>query len=453
MSNAEDAQQQWQQMQAMQAMLSMGQGGMPPMNEGGMPGFPAMPAIDPNMAQAYLAMLQAMTQQQSLGSGMPPMPGMPPMSFPGMPPMPYAPAAPPEATVEVCVEGMKFHYQLTEDDLRQVFSRYGTIKAVQVDPAGAAAKITFVNLSDAQNAMTDLHGKVLNGLEGTLRIEWASQTSLPPAYPQSMGFPGMGMLPFPGASPGGYAAPAPAPAPHGGHAGSMAPPQMKAGKKYTCRFIIGIDNDKEFHVARRLIGVKGTNMKRIVGATDAKLRLRGQGSGYLEGTGQKESCEPLQLCVSCTNADHYTAITQQVDSLLQSVYDEYTIFCRDSGKPAPNLKINCSENLLEYSRSAPQDQDGGDGPRRQQVNRRGKGVGKGKTPTGDGDRGEPGPNAPPVDEIEKMIEARNEARRASNFREADRIREALHAQGVALMDEPGGRGKGSVVTTWRHWRD
>jgi len=71
----------------------------------------------------------------------------------------------------------------------------------------------------------------------------------------------------------------------------------------------------------------------------------------------------------------------------------------------------------------------------------------------EGDRGEPGPNAPPVDEIESLISERNEARRACNFAEADRIRESLHARGVALMDEPGGRGKGTEVTTWRYWRD
>jgi len=34
--------------------------------------------------------------------------------------------------------------------------------------------------------------------------------------------------------------------------------------KYTCRFDIQIPNDKEFQVARRLIGAKGCNMKKII---------------------------------------------------------------------------------------------------------------------------------------------------------------------------------------------
>ena len=51
-----------------------------------------------------------------------------------------------------------------------------------------------------------------------------------------------------------------------------------------------------------------------------------------------------------------------------------------------------------------------------------------------------------------MIEKRNLARKACNFKEADRLREELRIRGIALLDEPGGRGKGTEVTTWRYWR-
>ena len=66
--------------------------------------------------------------------------------------------------------------------------------------------------------------------------------------------------------------------------------------KFTCRYEIQIENDKEFQVARKIIGSKGYNMKRIIdlclkeataemrASVDAvKLRLRGRGSGYKEG--------------------------------------------------------------------------------------------------------------------------------------------------------------------------
>lgn len=53
------------------------------------------------------------------------------------------------------------------------------------------------------------------------------------------------------------------------------------------------------------------------------------------------------------------------------------------------------------------------------------------------------------EEIKKLIEDRNKARREQNFIEADRIRNFLKMKGIALMDEKGGRGKGTEVTTWK----
>ena len=62
--------------------------------------------------------------------------------------------------------------------------------------------------------------------------------------------------------------------------------------KYTCRYDIQIPNEREFQVARRLIGAKGCNMKRIISHCSknmpqamevVKLRLRGKGSGFKEG--------------------------------------------------------------------------------------------------------------------------------------------------------------------------
>ena len=42
------------------------------------------------------------------------------------------------------------------------------------------------------------------------------------------------------------------------------------------------------------------------------------------------------------------------------------------------------------------------------------------------------------DEIEALIEARNEARKSKNWAEADRIRDELKAQGIVLEDTPQG---------------
>ena len=57
-----------------------------------------------------------------------------------------------------------------------------------------------------------------------------------------------------------------------------------------------IENDKNFQVAKKIIGSGGCNMKRIIentirnrGKDLLKLRLRGIGSGYKEGPDHKES--------------------------------------------------------------------------------------------------------------------------------------------------------------------
>lgn len=52
-------------------------------------------------------------------------------------------------------------------------------------------------------------------------------------------------------------------------------------------------------------------------------------------------------------------------------------------------------------------------------------------------------------EIISCIEIRNNARKNCNFALADEYREALRQSGVAVMDEKGGRGRGSEVTTWK----
>jgi len=485
-----DAQMQ-QQMQA--AMLQMAQGmaggGMPPQLQDSMAaaGMGGMPPVDPAMAQVYM---QHMFQYLQQAAGTPPpssgLPGMPSMPFLGM--SPYAAPGgmggmPSDPLIAVSVEGMKFQYQLTDDDLLKVFSRYGSVKTIRVEEAGAAAQISFHSFNDAQAAMNDLNGKVLNGLDGTLRISWINGPGamppspypslpfgggwgMPPAAPAWPGMPdaGAGVM---GAMPGG--AP-PAPPAFGGAGMGDKVLHQKGVRKYTCRFLIGIENDKEFQVARRIIGAKGANMKRIVRQTEAKLRLRGMGSGYFEGAGQKESAEPLQLCVSCTSAEGYKTSVKQVEELLKRVYEDYKQFCRDNGRPVPDLQINLSENQLVYSSRNPggpgslvggapkgdDDDDDGGSPKKDGGSRRGR-RSRAKESTrnanGEIDRGEPGPNVPLVEEIEKFIDDRNEARRANNFPEADRIRELLHSRGVALMDEPGGRGRGAEVTTWRYWRD
>ena len=127
--------------------------------------------------------------------------------------------------------------------------------------------------------------------------------------------------------------------------------------KYTCKYEILIPNDKDFQVARRLIGSKGCNMKKILNECkqnnnindNIKLRLRGKGSGYKEGPQNKESDEPLHLCISAKNQEEMKKACGLVDDLLNKIYDEYKKYCiKNNISPvAPQLanRIDCRNSL------------------------------------------------------------------------------------------------------------
>jgi hypothetical protein len=110
------------------------------------------------------------------------------------------------------------------------------------------------------------------------------------------------------------------------------------GIKYTCRYDIQIENEKDFQVARRVIGSKGSNMKRIIQECAqgfdfkinpyevVKLRLRGKGSGFKEGPNQTESDDPLNLCISSKYKEKYDYACSEMEKLLLKVYEEYYHF-------------------------------------------------------------------------------------------------------------------------------
>lgn len=199
-------------------------------------------------------------------------------------------------------------------------------------------------------------------------------------------------------------------------------------------------------------------MKEIVTRSggDAKLRLRGKGSGFVERDTKVESPEPLQLCISCPYHDGYDKALSLAKELLLNVYDEHRQWCSDNGKSVTTpTEINMSEKHLKGDSSY-----GGNNNRRDRRDRtppRSRG-GKRNQPTfavGDGPSdGTPAPpEAPPVEEIKSLIEKRNTARRAGDYAEADRIRNHLKDKMVVLSDEKGGYGEAQHVTTWRYWHN
>ncbi|CAE7364737.1 unnamed protein product [Symbiodinium pilosum] len=64
----------------------------------------------------------------------------------------------------------------------------------------------------------------------------------------------------------------------------------------------------------------------------AKLRLRGRGSKFLEGEEQKESSDPLMLCVSVPDPASYEEAKHLVSSLLEDIYVQYREFQISEGR-------------------------------------------------------------------------------------------------------------------------
>ena len=127
--------------------------------------------------------------------------------------------------------------------------------------------------------------------------------------------------------------------------------------KLLCKFFVQIENESGFQISKRICGAKGCNIKKIVDFCSkgpngkylndsVKIRLRGKGSGYKEGPYNRESEEPLHLCVSSKYLEKYRKACWFVQELLINIYEEYKRYCERNGKkPLVNLTIQKIENI------------------------------------------------------------------------------------------------------------
>lgn len=112
------------------------------------------------------------------------------------------------------------------------------------------------------------------------------------------------------------------------------------GAKCQCQFTIGIEEESNFRVCRRLLGPSGQNMKDVAEKTGAKLRLRGRGSKFLEGPEKKESKDPLMLCLSAPSPAAYQEAKSMVSDLLESIYADYREFHKNESSVEVALDIH-----------------------------------------------------------------------------------------------------------------
>lgn len=355
--------------------------------------------------------LAAMMWQMQMGVPNPAamMGGMMPLWPPAMPMV--------KPMLNVHVDGLRFEYQLTEDDVRKVFSRYGGVSGVNVDREGTKATVTFDQPHQAVAAQHDLDKKQLAGMSGAfLRVEFVA-TPYDPSFAMAAASPWAAPM-LPGVS--GFPVP---PLPGQGM------PSTPGGrpKKYTCKLEVGIENEGEFRVGSRVIQIaRQIWQDPKFQEHGGKTRLRGKGIG-----GPHEADEPLALCISCREQDAFDKSVHYAETQLQKVHADYKAFCLAKGRPVPELTVTPLKKGTLF------------GPNDTSINS-----------NADMPKGERPANAPTDEEIEDLVEQRNEARKAANFKKADEVRDFLKQRGVVLMDEKAAKGnfQGKEVTKWRFWR-
>ena len=103
--------------------------------------------------------------------------------------------------------------------------------------------------------------------------------------------------------------------------------------KYVSRYIVQIENEKNFPVTKMIIGNSGKLLRNILvkncinnGDHTTKIRLRGRGSGYKEGPKNEESKDPMELCISSLNLISYIKCSQEIENLLKMVYYKYYLY-------------------------------------------------------------------------------------------------------------------------------
>ena len=128
--------------------------------------------------------------------------------------------------------------------------------------------------------------------------------------------------------------------------------------KYVTRYIVQIENEKNFPVTKMIIGNNGMLLRKILldncikyGDHTTKIRLRGKGSGYKEGINNEESKDPMELCISSLNVISFSRCSSAIENLLLQIYYQYYLYqCKkvnNSNNKMPNSPI-AMKKILKY---------------------------------------------------------------------------------------------------------
>lgn len=122
--------------------------------------------------------------------------------------------------------------------------------------------------------------------------------------------------------------------------GSFSAPKDPNAPALLEKMIVGIENDNEFSVTRRIIGHSGSNMKRISveSGGGAKIRVRGRGSGSKESA-PEEANEPLMILVSAENERSFRIACDLTNELLTNIHHDYRMFLAQKSQHRPGPPV------------------------------------------------------------------------------------------------------------------
>jgi len=100
--------------------------------------------------------------------------------------------------------------------------------------------------------------------------------------------------------------------------------------RFCCSFVfcVSLRDAEEFSLVSRLIGKNGANTRLISDRCSGKVRIRGRGSGWLEGPQKREAALQLQVALSCTRLEDYEIGRQLLTSQLCVLAADYKKHCQ-----------------------------------------------------------------------------------------------------------------------------
>jgi hypothetical protein len=212
------------------------------------------------------------------------------------------------------------------------------------------------------------------------------------------------------------------------------------------RYDIYLELDSEFKISKRIIGPKGNHMKKILNdvlsrskmqhlqvESIAKIRLRGRGSGFLEGESNLESDEILNLCISSKDPAIFQLICEEIEKLLFKVSvdfkDHYFKTHKKLCEGTAYRKYELKKNGFEFVKQVNLEQINSSLDFIDPVSSKKEKLKE--------------------NEIIRLIRQRDKARKQGRYKEADNIRLELKREGILLVDEKHTNGQ-LCKTAWKY---